>query len=284
MMTAEQIVDAYEGLQNMRNNHPSVIRLLRLLNEKLASMPYHDQSVMIPPPQPQQQQQIMIYPVNGNEEGSFIPSKRSKQEHSPYLFTGLCIARALWGFRLMRTTTTITTTSSTANTTSTMDMLNQPSQSNITTKPILLQGVDLQAEVTIAEGEDENVVVVLEAMTLLARRIERSTAIMSAKQLAWAIYSLQYLNPNYPAVKQILLALIEKMLVSKDGFSGMDIGIAIYGLRFMDTTTSADVRTIIHILLIKMEQSNLPMDIKAFPLAYLGLVNTDVWLKKRSYY
>jgi hypothetical protein len=122
---------------------------------------------------------------------------------------------------------------------------------------------------------------VLEALALLTERILQSDAELSGQNIANALYAMQHLRPVHREVCAVLAALGYKMLVSSQLLlTGKDLGMALYGLRFMDSDV-LEVDMIFLALLRKAQMSNTRMEGPELVLAMMGLLRAKSWMHDR---
>ena len=106
--------------------------------------------------------------------------------------------------------------------------------------------------------------------TLFPHNLDRSEG--RSRPIAFVTLDL----PN--EVRNILNVLAFKLLHSTESLSGLDVGMALFGLQNMETSTT-EVQAILGILLHKIRTSNMVLQLSDLSLAIVGILRSSNWIK-----
>jgi len=86
------------------------------------------------------------------------------------------------------------------------------------------------------------------------------------------------MNSDVEEVRSVLGALAHKIVASSCSLSGRDAGMALFGLRGMDSGT-VEVRVILGALLHKLQQSDAKFGIGDLGRAIVGILRAKPWIR-----
>ena len=86
------------------------------------------------------------------------------------------------------------------------------------------------------------------------------------------------MSDDVDEVREVLAALAHKLVLATSPLSGLDIGMALYGLKDMNSDVP-EVRVILGTLIHKIKTSDSQLQLRDLPMAIVGVLNTKPWVR-----
>ena len=102
--------------------------------------------------------------------------------------------------------------------------------------------------------------------------MKASNVVMSGQNIASSLYALQGMNVEHDETRLILSALAHKLMTTSAAFTGLDIGMSLYGLRGMAAADVPEVTVILGLLVHKIKTSKeIQLEVGELSLAVIGV-------------
>eukprot|EP01036_Dinobryon_divergens_P029292 gene29292-38364_t len=277
-LDAQNIANGLFGLQNMTSKHSSVRKLVRALATAVV------QSSHPPLTSPAN---ISAYVFNAQAVGNAFYGLQGMSNH--YKSTR-CILSALTQKVISMPTLTQLKDWATVDDSSLGATMNAGQY--------ILSGQNIGNALWGFKSMDSKSVEVQSALSALSEKIRESTAMMDGQNFGNALYALHGMAPEMndedkdddstrdgtptDAVRVVLSALAHKLVASNKTFSGLDVGMSLYGLRHMQHS-SPEVRVILGALVHKIRHSSadakIEMKLQELSMSIVGVLNAAPWIR-----